>query len=64
MAWTKVEDDPHLDHKESFILDDASDINAPPASYGECAAGSVAYTPDLLNIYQKGNDGNWHKIGG
>jgi len=64
MSWTKTEVDPYLDKKMNFIIDSASDIDSPPASYDDCAAGSMAYTPDMLNIFQKGNDGEWHRVGG
>lgn len=57
------------DRKE-FIIDSTSDVaNLPtitksgnlPGASSPCAPGSVAYTPDLVNIYVLGNDDAWHK---
>lgn len=43
------------------LVDAESDLADLPEEY---APGSVAYTADLTSMWQKGPDGNWHKIGG
>lgn len=67
MAWKVIEsegswtDEPH---KATYMLDSAADINSPPAENSKLSAGSIAYTADLVNIYQKNSSGTWVKVGG
>lgn len=67
MAWHQIESDgnwTHKRHKASYMLDSAGDINNPPDENDQLAEGSVAYTADMLNIYQKNASGQWVKVGG
>lgn len=48
-------------HK-SFLIDSGDDVAALPSTTGTdpCAPGSIAYTPDLAEVYILGNDGHWY----
>lgn len=48
-------------HKE-FLIDSGDDVARLPSTTGAdpCAPGSIAYTPDLMEVYILGNDGYWY----
>lgn len=45
----------------NYLVDSENDLTTLPEGL---PPGSVAYTADLTGMWQKGPDGNWHKIGG
>ena len=65
-------DRPDSDILSEYVLRNTSDVASLPTSTtpgwdGEkelepCYAGSVAYTPDLANIYVLGPDDEWHAV--
>lgn len=66
MAWKVIESDGSWTgekHKATYMLDNATDINSPPAENSQLEAGSIAYTADLANIWQKNPSGQWVKVG-
>ena len=67
MAWKLMEsngDRSKDKYQAEYMIDSANDINSPPAENSKLDAGSIAYTADLLNIYQKSAGGQWVKVGG
>lgn len=67
MAWTLIKlggdgENYGEGHKE-FMLDAAGDIATEPTNAGVIAPGSIAYTADMNNVYQKKSDGTWAEIG-
>ncbi len=67
MAWTRIESDGDWTkgkHKAEYMLETAADIGSPPAENSLLEAGSIAYTADLTNIWQKNASGQWVKVGG
>ena len=66
MAWTKIDSDgdwTEQKHKATFILDSVLDIVSPPSENSQLDAGSIAYTADMANIWQKNASGQWVKVG-
>ena len=47
---------------ELFLIDSGDDVASLPSTIGTdpCAPGSIAYTPDLMEVYILGNDGHWY----
>lgn len=66
MAWRVIESDGSWageNHKAAYMLDNAGDIGTPPPENSQLLPGSIAYTADLKNIWQKDNNGQWIKVG-
>jgi len=66
MAWTKIDSDgdwTEHKHKATFMLDSVLDIVSPPSENSQLDAGSIAYTADMANIWQKNASGQWVKVG-
>jgi len=67
MAWKLIESDGDRTDKVfkgEYMLGSAADINSPPTENSRLEAGSLAYTADLTNIWQKNASGQWVKVGG
>lgn len=66
MGWKKIESDgdwTEQKHRATYMLGSAADINSPPEENSQLDAGSIAYTADLANIWQKNASGQWVKVG-
>lgn len=67
MAWVLIrvgEDHSNLGNHQEWQLDDADDIETPPAEAQSAAPNSLAWTGDYAHIYNKQNDGTWVDIVG
>ena len=67
MAWTRIETEGDWRKEKcraSYLLGSSADINSPPEENSQLAPGSVAYTADLTNMWQKNASGQWVKVGG
>jgi len=58
-----------LPDRKRYLLSSPDDVDGLPTSStdgisisGRCSPGSIAYTPDLVNVYMLGNDDIWHEI--
>ena len=66
MAWTLIESDGDWTenmHTASYMVDNETDIASPPKENEMLRAGSIAYTANLKNIWQKNANGTWVKVG-
>lgn len=59
----------HIPDRKRFLISSSDDVNNLPTSTtegtginGKCSPGSMAHTPDMLNIFILGNDDVWHKV--
>ena len=52
---------PESANKKEIVIESATDLANLPE---DLATGSVAYTETLEEIYLKGIDGSWKKVGG
>lgn len=67
MAWKLIDSDGKRNDevfRGEYMLGSAADINSPPAENSKLEAGSIAYTADLANMWQKNASGQWVKVGG
>jgi len=67
MAWKLIEtegDWTDRAHRATYMVDSAADIPSPPDENSLLSAGSVAYTADLTQMWQKDGNGQWVKVGG
>ena len=67
MGWKIIDRDGDWttpNYRGIFLLDSKTDISSPPADNAKIAHGSIAYTADLMDIYQKANNGTWTRVGG
>lgn len=67
MGWHILESDGDWTgntHRATYLLDAAGDIGTPPAENTQLAPGSIAYTADMANMWQKDGNGSWVKVGG
>lgn len=67
MAWKLIDSDGKRNDevfRGEYMLGSAADIDSPPAENSKLEAGSIAYTADLTNMWQKNASGQWVKVGG
>lgn len=67
MAWKLIDSDGKRNDevfRGEYMLGSAADIDSPPAENSKLEAGSIAYTADLANMWQKNASGQWVKVGG
>lgn len=67
MAWKLIDSDGKRNDevfRGEYMLGSAADIGSPPAENSKLEAGSIAYTADLANMWQKNASGQWVKVGG
>ena len=67
MAWTKIESEgdwTNGKHRAEYMIGTSADINSPPEENNKLLPGSIAYTADLTNMWQKNASGQWVKVGG
>ncbi len=67
MAWKLLESEEGWEgrrHRATYMVDGPADIPSPPAENSKLAEGSIAYTADLTQMWQKDGNGQWVKVGG
>ncbi len=69
MAWNLVGADNSWDGNGAgktrctYLLDAAADIESLPDENSKLSPGSIAYTADMRDIWQKNGQGEWVKVG-